>query len=241
MAELGASLVLDAWGLRVATGLALCLLQAVVAVLLLVSQGGGDHTATVTSFAAFYLAATAYSVNPLMYGWANVVAARGGDDAVRAVVLAAMAAAGFVLWTFWGILFYPAGDAPRWHTGCIVLLCIAGLLAAWLFVVRWVCVVQPWLDFFLSLSPPPPLSLNTQSHSFPNSLNSLSPPPVYVCVLLITSPYQQLDSWTARKYQDSLAPAGDQVYDVKGAADEENSGTKPALGNEVQPAHTVSD
>lgn len=165
--ELGAALVLDAYGLRVATGLVLCALQVVVAGLLL-----APGHATAARFAAFYLAATAYSVNPLMYGWANVVAARGGDDAARSVILAAMAAAGFILWTFWGIVFYPAGDAPYWRNGCIVLLCVAFVLAGWLFVVRWVCESLGSIPLFYSFSP----------HNHPSPLFSLPFLPPYACL-----------------------------------------------------------
>ncbi|KAK7972675.1 Pantothenate transporter liz1 [Apiospora saccharicola] len=133
VAELGASLVIDRFPRhRVSVGLTLCGLQAVSAIVLLIP------TMTLAGhFAAFYLAATAYSINPLLYGWINVIVARGGDDAARSVVIASMVATGFLLWTFWGIALYPADDAPYWRNGYIALLCIIVALACWLFVVRW--------------------------------------------------------------------------------------------------------
>lgn len=149
VAELGASLVIDRLPRhRVTVGLTLCGLQAISAIILLVPT-----TTLAAHFAAFYLAATAYSINPLLYGWINVIVARGGDDAARSVVIAAMVASGFLLWTFWGIVLYPADDAPYWRDGYIALLCIIVALSGWLFVVRWVSLLLHF-DLFLSSGPP---------------------------------------------------------------------------------------
>ncbi|RMJ09825.1 hypothetical protein CDV36_010541 [Fusarium kuroshium] len=48
-----------------------------------------------------------------------------------------MAASDGLLWTFWGIILYPADDAPYWRKGYIAMICISTALASWLFVVRW--------------------------------------------------------------------------------------------------------
>lgn len=58
------------------------------------------------TFFAFYLAGTSYIVNPLLFGWANIICQRGGDDALRSIILYSMNASSSILYTFWGIVFY---------------------------------------------------------------------------------------------------------------------------------------
>lgn len=89
-------------------------------------------------FAAHYLSGTSYIVNPLMYGWASTICQRAGDDAVRSVVLYSMATGGQVLYTFWGIVMYPATDVPYWRKGSITMLVVVFVWVGFTFVVRWV-------------------------------------------------------------------------------------------------------
>lgn len=74
-------------------------------------------------------------VNPLIFGWANIILQRSGDDAVRGVTLYSMNIGSMVLWTFWGIIFYSAADAPYWKKGSIALLVCCGVMAGYVWVV----------------------------------------------------------------------------------------------------------
>ncbi|UZP36985.1 hypothetical protein NXS19_004801 [Fusarium pseudograminearum] len=87
---------------------------------------------------ALYLSASSYGIAPLMYGWASNILARTADDAARSVTLASMTAVDGLWWTFWGIVLFPADDAPYWKNGYIAMLCVITAMAGWLFVVRWV-------------------------------------------------------------------------------------------------------
>lgn len=89
-------------------------------------------------FVAHYLSGTSFIVNPLMYGWASTICQKTGDDAVRAVTLNAMATAGQVLYTFWGIVMYPATDVPYWRKGSIAMIVASCVFVAYTFLVRWV-------------------------------------------------------------------------------------------------------
>lgn len=82
-------------------GILACVLQMITAIILVIP--GETHAAT---FFAFYLAGTSYIVNPLLFGWANVICQRGGDDALRSIILYSMNASSSILYTFWGIVFY---------------------------------------------------------------------------------------------------------------------------------------
>lgn len=129
--EFIAAYAIDHFEQRLMTGITLCIVQVVCSVVLLVpNMGAGGN------LAALYLAATAYGINPLLYGWSTVIAARSGDDAARGVVTACMMGAGMLLYTFWGIALYPADDAPHWRNGYIAMICISICLLGWLFVVR---------------------------------------------------------------------------------------------------------
>jgi ACS family pantothenate transporter-like MFS transporter len=89
-------------------------------------------------FAAHYLSGTSFIVNPIMYGWASTICVKTGDDAARAVVLYAMAMAGQLLYTWWGIVLYPATDAPYWQKGAAVMVVVCFAYVAVAYVVRWV-------------------------------------------------------------------------------------------------------
>jgi ACS family pantothenate transporter-like MFS transporter len=89
-------------------------------------------------FTAHYLSGTSFIVNPILYGWASTICAKQGDDAVRAVVLYAMAMGGLALYTWWGIVLYPATDAPHWRKGAITMVVVCFVFVASAFGVRWV-------------------------------------------------------------------------------------------------------
>jgi ACS family pantothenate transporter-like MFS transporter len=95
------------------------LLQLISASLLAV-----PNLSTGGTFFAYYNSATSYMVNPLSYGWASTILRRDGDDAVRAVVLYTMNLGSQVLYTFWGIVLYPATDAPYWRKGAVAMIVV---------------------------------------------------------------------------------------------------------------------
>lgn len=107
-----------------------CLLSIVVGSMLLV-----PNLSFAGTFFAFYLAGSAYMVNPLIFGWANIILQRSGDDAVRSVTLFAMNIGSMVLWTFWGILFYSAADTPYWKKGSIVLIVCSVVMFGYIWIV----------------------------------------------------------------------------------------------------------
>lgn len=96
-------------------------------------------------FLAHYLSGTSFIVNPLMYGWATPICQRSGDDAARSVVLYSMNMAGQLLYTFWGIVMYPATDVPYWRKGSITMLVVSFAWVGFSFVVRGVCDFIAWL------------------------------------------------------------------------------------------------
>lgn len=89
-------------------------------------------------FIAHYLSGTSFIVNPIMYGWASTICQRDGDNAARAVVLYTMAAAGQILYTWWGIVLYPATDVPYWRKGSITMFVVVFVFVGASFVVKWV-------------------------------------------------------------------------------------------------------
>jgi hypothetical protein len=145
LANMLAAWHMDATGQRVPMAILACLLQVVVGSMLLVKSLSFAGT-----FFAFYLAGTAYMVNPLIFGWANIILQRSGDDAVRSVTLYSMNIGSMVLWTFWGILFYSAADAPYWQKGAVALLACCGVMFVYIWVV-WK-VSHRYTDFVLSRS-----------------------------------------------------------------------------------------
>ncbi|KFY18591.1 hypothetical protein V493_08482 [Pseudogymnoascus sp. VKM F-4281 (FW-2241)] len=121
---------MDATGTRVPMVILAVALQLVCAIMLVIPTLSFAGT-----FFAFYLSGSAYMVNPLIFGWASIILQRGGDDAVRSVTVYAMNVGSMVMYTFWGIVLYPADDAPYWKKGsiamivcCFVMLCYMGLV-----------------------------------------------------------------------------------------------------------------
>jgi ACS family pantothenate transporter-like MFS transporter len=128
-----AAVYIDATGRRVPMGILACALQLISTIILIIPNMAWGGT-----MFAFYLAGTSYIVNPLLFGWANVICQRGGDDARRSVILTSMNAFAQILYTWWGIVLYPADDVPYWRKGYIGMFCIIGLLFSLLWAVLWV-------------------------------------------------------------------------------------------------------
>ncbi|KAK9777941.1 putative Pantothenate transporter liz1 [Seiridium cardinale] len=114
-----AAVHIDATGRRVPMGILVCFLQLISASILLI-----PNPPFAATFFAYYLSGTSYMVNPVSFGWANIICQRGGDDAVRSIILYSMNAASTSLYTFWGIVLYPASDAPYWKKGSIAMLVV---------------------------------------------------------------------------------------------------------------------
>lgn len=127
-----AAVHIDATGQRVPMGVLVCVLQLVSAILLLI-----PNLPFAGTFFAFYLSGTSYMVNPVSYGWANIICQRGGDDAVRSVILYSMNAASTCLYTFWGIILYPASDAPYWRDGAITMIIMVFVMLGMIWLVHW--------------------------------------------------------------------------------------------------------
>lgn len=127
-----AAVYIDATGRLVPMGILACGLQLVSAVILLVPTSG-----KVAIMFAFYLAGSSYIVKPLLFGWANIISQRGGDDARRSVILTSMNAFVQILYTWWGIVFYPADKVPYWRDGYISMIVIIALLFSMLWAVLW--------------------------------------------------------------------------------------------------------
>ncbi|WZH49407.1 Transmembrane transporter transporter Liz1p [Fusarium acuminatum] len=132
VAELSVSFFMDRYNRRMSLGFLLCLIQVACTIVLLI-----PGMSVAGSLTALYLSASAYGINPLLYGWSSNILARTADDAARSVTLASMSASDGLLWTFWGIALFPADDAPYWRNGYIGMLCVSAALIGWLFVVRW--------------------------------------------------------------------------------------------------------
>lgn len=127
-----AAVHIDATGKRVPMGVLACAFQLTSAIMLLVP---GLPFAGV--FFAHYLAGTSYMVNPVSYGWASIIMMRGGDDAARSVVLYAMNMTSTCLYTFWGIVLYPASDAPYWRNGYTAMIVVVFVMLVLIGVVQW--------------------------------------------------------------------------------------------------------
>lgn len=91
-------------------------------------------------------------IQPIVFTWANEVLARDGDDAARAVILYAMngeyrnlfhkpslmmcSGASSVLFTFWGIVLFPATDAGTgYFKGTISMVVVSVVLSLWIVLV----------------------------------------------------------------------------------------------------------
>jgi ACS family pantothenate transporter-like MFS transporter len=96
---------------------------------------------------AHYISGTSFIVNPILYGWATTICQRTGDDAARSVTLYTMNLGGQILYTWWGIVLYPATDVPYWKKGSITMIVVVFVFIGFSFVVRWVSVVnlKTWL------------------------------------------------------------------------------------------------
>ncbi|KIL92244.1 hypothetical protein FAVG1_04652 [Fusarium avenaceum] len=132
VAELSVSFFMDRYNRRMSLGFLLCFIQVACTIVLLI-----PGMSVAGSLTALYLSASAYGINPLLYGWSSNILALTADDAARSVTLASMSASDGLLWTFWGIALFPADDAPYWRNGYIGMFCVSAALTGWLFVVRW--------------------------------------------------------------------------------------------------------
>ncbi|GKT87666.1 pantothenate transporter liz1 [Colletotrichum tofieldiae] len=108
---------MDATGTRIPMVVLVSLIQIVCAAMLLVPTLPFAGT-----MFAFYLSGSSYMVNPLVFGWASIILQRSGDEAVRSVTVYAMNIGATTLYTFWGIVFYAADEAPYWKKGAIVMI-----------------------------------------------------------------------------------------------------------------------
>jgi ACS family pantothenate transporter-like MFS transporter len=139
VSNIGAGYVIDLTNRRIPMVILAGVLQLVVAILLLIPA-----LPTAGVFFAFYLAGTSYIVNPIIYGWASVICQRGGDDALRSVILYIMSMVQSVLYTFWGITLYPATDAPYWKKGYITMIVVV-------FAFFGATVAVDWVSLFITL------------------------------------------------------------------------------------------
>jgi ACS family pantothenate transporter-like MFS transporter len=134
VATLFTAIAIDATHKHAPWGLVACILQIVSCIILLC----WNHIGIGAKIAAYYLAGTAYAIQPVCFAWATQVLMRDGDDAARAVILYSMNGASSVLFSFWGIILYPATDASTgFFKGTIAMVCIAVLLIIWIGIVWW--------------------------------------------------------------------------------------------------------
>ncbi|KAK2930273.1 polymerase, nucleotidyl transferase domain [Fusarium oxysporum f. sp. vasinfectum] len=132
VAELSVSFFMDRYNRRMSLGFLLCSIQIICSIVLLV-----PGMSVAGNLTALYLSASAYGINPLLYGWSSNILALTADDAARSVTLASMAASDGLMWTFWGVVMFPADHAPYWRNGYIGMLCVSAAMVGWLFAVRW--------------------------------------------------------------------------------------------------------
>lgn len=115
-------------------GIAACFMQIIACIVLLF----WNHIDIGAKMAAYYLAGTAYMIQPVCFVWATQILMRDGDDAARAIILYSMNGASSVLFAFWGVILYPATDAATgFRKGTIAMICIAILLLGWIGIVWW--------------------------------------------------------------------------------------------------------
>jgi ACS family pantothenate transporter-like MFS transporter len=133
VSQILAGTFIDATGHRLPMVIFAAAMQLITSILLL-----SPNMSDAGIFTAHYLSGTSFIVNPILYGWASTICAKQGDDAVRAVVLYAMAMGGLALYTWWGIVLYPATDAPHWRKGAITMVVVCFVFVASAFGVRWV-------------------------------------------------------------------------------------------------------
>ncbi|KAJ1326946.1 MFS transporter ACS family pantothenate transporter [Microdochium nivale] len=87
------------------------------------------------TFFAFYLNGASYMVLPLMLGRATIILQRVGDDAVRSVTVYAMNVMSMTMYTFWGIVFYTADEAPYWRKGGIVMVVACFVILGYVYLI----------------------------------------------------------------------------------------------------------
>ncbi|KAK1530001.1 major facilitator superfamily transporter [Colletotrichum paranaense] len=121
---------MDVTGTRIPMATLAIVLQLVCAILLII-----PNIPFAGTFFAFYLSGTAYMVNPLIFGWASIILQRSGDDAVRSVTVYCMNVGSLTLYTFWGIVFYSADEAPYWRKGCIVMIVCCFVMLGYMWAV----------------------------------------------------------------------------------------------------------
>ncbi|KAF1851096.1 MFS general substrate transporter [Cucurbitaria berberidis CBS 394.84] len=132
VSNIGAGYIIDLTNRRIPMVILAGVLQVLGAILLLL-----PNLSTAGTFFAFYLSGTSYIVNPILYGWANVICQRGGDDAARSLILYIMSLVQSVLYTFWGIALYPATDAPYWKKGYITMIVVVVAFFGATAAVQW--------------------------------------------------------------------------------------------------------
>jgi ACS family pantothenate transporter-like MFS transporter len=134
LATLFTAIAIDATRKHAPWGLVACVLQIVSCIILLC----WNHIGIGAKMAAYYLAGTAYAIQPVCFAWATQVLMRDGDDAARAVILYSMNGASSVLFSFWGVILYPATDASTgFRKGTIAMVCVAVFLIIWICIVWW--------------------------------------------------------------------------------------------------------
>jgi ACS family pantothenate transporter-like MFS transporter len=134
VATLLTAVAIDATGKHAPWGLIACTIQIVSCIILLC----WNHISIGAKMAAYYLAGTAYAIQPVCFVWATQVLMRDGDDAARAIILYSMNGASSVLFAFWGVILYPATDASTgFRKGTIAMVCISILLIVWIGIVWW--------------------------------------------------------------------------------------------------------
>ena len=85
-------------------------------------------------FFAFALQGVGYMGQATNFTWCNIVCR--GDDQERAVVLASMNIASNIMNSWWGIVLFPATDAPRFRNGWISMFVVAAFTVAIALVIR---------------------------------------------------------------------------------------------------------
>ncbi|KAH8690933.1 major facilitator superfamily domain-containing protein [Talaromyces proteolyticus] len=128
------SVAIDATGAHAPYGFFACGVQIIACIILLC----WDSVGVGAKMGAFYLAGTAYMIQPVVFVWANKILSYDGDDAARAIILYSMNGASSVLFAFWGIVLYPTTDAATgFRKGTIAMIVVTICLAMWICIVWW--------------------------------------------------------------------------------------------------------
>lgn len=130
-----AAVYIDATGRRVPMGILACALQLISTIILFIPNMAWGGT-----MFAFYLAGSSYIVNPLLFGWASIICQRGGDDARRSVIITSMNVFAQILYTWWGIVLFPADKVPYWRDGYIGMVVVIVVMFSLIWAVLWVSV-----------------------------------------------------------------------------------------------------